>query len=322
MDRIARAVTTLRAAATSATSASALEGARTSLEEFGEIEKRIRDYITSGAQLMAADVIFTEGGETALDTARQIERARVEEHHSLDAYETALRRQQLLALGGAAALSLLIVAILALTPPHTSTDSAASKGLVNGDELVLRSADRLDLDSREMSPARQASEQSAHRALGAAAQLCTELGRLTDLEELKTLLERVADAMDASGLMLWIGSTNGTEIRLVLAHGYSPEMIVRISAIPSSADNAAAIAYRTGTLQIVPSRSASSKGAIAAPILSADGCAGVLSAEIRDGGEASASVQALAAIFAAQLGGILAPASVPGEQPSAGSAAV
>jgi hypothetical protein len=42
-----------------------------------------------------------------------------------------------------------------------------------------------------------------------------------------------------------------------------------------------------------------------APILGAQGCIGALSAEIRGGGEASESVQALAAIVAAQLAGVL-----------------
>jgi GAF domain-containing protein len=44
---------------------------------------------------------------------------------------------------------------------------------------------------------------------------------------------------------------------------------------------------------------------VVAPILAADGCIGALSAEIRDGGETSDSVQALAVIFAAQLAGVL-----------------
>jgi hypothetical protein len=61
----------------------------------------------------------------------------------------------------------------------------------------------------------------------------------------------------------------------------------------------------------VLSRPGRSSGAVVAPILSADGCIGALSAEIRGGGETSDSVQALAAIFAALLAGVLvtAPAS-------------
>jgi len=60
-------------------------------------------------------------------------------------------------------------------------------------------------------------------------------------------------------------------------------------------------------------------GVAVAPILGAQGCIGALSAEIRGGGEASESVQALAAIVAAQLAGVLA--APPAESSDARAAA-
>ena len=83
-------------------------------------------------------------------------------------------------------------------------------------------------------------------------------------------------------------------------------MIARIPPVPRTADNAAAAAYRSGTLQIVLSRPGVSSGAVVAPILSADGCIGALSAEIRGSGETSELVQALATIFASHLAVVLA----------------
>jgi hypothetical protein len=122
--------------------------------------------------------------------------------------------------------------------------------------------------------------------------------------------------MDASGLMVWVGSTAGDDLRPVLAHGYTEETIARFPPVPRTADNAAAAAYRSGAMQIVPSRRPGASGAVVAPILTADGCIGALSAEIRSGGETSQSVQALASIFAAQLAGVLAasPAAAPEQQ--------
>ena len=61
-------------------------------------------------------------------------------------------------------------------------------------------------------------------------------------------------------------------------------------------------------------------GAVVAPILSADGCIGALSAEIRHGAETSEAVQALAEIFAAHLAGVLAqtqPADASADQKAA-----
>ena len=144
--------------------------------------------------------------------------------------------------------------------------------------------------------------------LKAAAKLCTEFGRVNDLDGLTALLARAADVMDANGLVVWLGNAVGADLRPALAHGYSPQMLARMSTVPRSADNAAAAAYRSGELQIVLARPGASSGAVVAPLLSAEGCVGALSAEIRDGGEISASVQALATIFAAQLTGILASA--------------
>ena len=139
---------------------------------------------------------------------------------------------------------------------------------------------------------------------------------------MKTLLGRAAELLDASGLMLWMATASGAELRPALAHGYDPQTLARIPPVPRSAGNAAAAAFRTATLQIVLSRPGSSKGAIVAPVLSADGCIGVLSAEMRDGAEASETVQAVAAIIAAQLAGVVASTSAPGEERPADSAAM
>jgi hypothetical protein len=67
-------------------------------------------------------------------------------------------------------------------------------------------------------------------------------------------------------------------------------------------------------LQIVLSQPGSSTGAIVAPLLSPEGCIGALSAEIASGGEASDGVQALAAIFAAQLAGVLHASAAPANE--------
>ena len=141
--------------------------------------------------------------------------------------------------------------------------------------------------------------------LRAASQLCTDLGRVSDLEELKQLVGQAADLMDASGIVIWISAADGTYVQPALSHGYPPHVMARMSRILRSADNAAAAVYRTGQMQIVLAHPGESNGAVVAPLLSADGCIGAFSAEIRGGGESSESVQALAAIFAAQLAGVL-----------------
>src|SRR6185369_13163275 len=117
-------------------------------------------------------------------------------------------------------------------------------------------------------PAGTASSSAQSALFKAAAELATDFGRVRDLDELTRILGRVADVMDATGVMVWIGSASGGDLRPVLAHGYSAEMIARIPPVPRSADNAAASAYRTGQLQIVLARPGATAGAVVAPILS------------------------------------------------------
>jgi hypothetical protein len=142
--------------------------------------------------------------------------------------------------------------------------------------------------------------------LRAAVDVCTKLNRARDLDELNDRLGDAATVIDASGLIVWLGSAAGASLRPVLANGYSERALARMPLVARSEDNAAAAAYRTGELQIVRAQPGLSSGALAAPMLSRDGCIGALTAEIRNGGESAPQVQAMAAILAAQLAGILA----------------
>ncbi len=267
--------------------------------EFGNIDKRVREYITSGQQLMAADVIFTEGSDAAATAGRQVETARLAEHQAFDRDLAEMRRQQAITIAAAAGVCALIV--LVLIPIRRTAIAAAA----------LDASSSMSIAPFPVGvPASPASTDTTSPTAGAlfrtAADLATDFGRVRDLEELTRILARAADLLDASGLMVWMGTAMGGDLRPVLAHGYSSQMIARIPPVPRSADNAAASAYRSGTLQIVLSRPGVSSGAVVAPILSADGCIGALSAEIRGSGETSELVQALAAIFASHLAVVLA----------------
>jgi hypothetical protein len=256
----------------------------------------------------------------ATSAARLVEAARLAEHQAFDAHEAAERRLEVYALGGAAALAAFILGLLAFARPAPRM-AAAAVSSVPATPPAARQANPpsapLDLSLQAtpppaMSVARRDSRKSpielprgSAPALKAAADLCTEFGRVKDLPDLTRLLGRAADMMDASGVIVWLGNSSGGDLRPVLAHGYTDETLSRIPSVPRSADNAAAAAYRSGSLQIVLTRPGTSSGAVVAPLLSSDGPIGAFTAEIRDRGETSDSVQALSAIFAAQLAGVL-----------------
>ncbi len=303
--------TALQSATTALTALpeSAGPGARTALDEatatvveFAAIDKRVRDYLKSGQQLMAGDVIFTEGSDAAATAVRQIETARLAEHQAADAEVTGIRKQQMLTAAVAAGLVGIIVLLLIPVPRSTVSEAPSSSIAPMAPATVeLTAVEPITVPA----PIVPAPPRAAGSMFKAATDVVTDFGRVRDLDELARVLGRAADVMDASGLMVWAGSVEGSDLRPVLAHGYSAEMIARIPPVARSADNAAAAAYRSGTLQIVLSRPGGSSGAVVAPILSADGCIGALSAEIRSGGETSDSVQALAIIFAAHLAGVI-----------------
>jgi hypothetical protein len=285
----------------------ALDEAAATVAEFGNIDRRARDYINGGQQLMAADVIFAEGGDTAATAARQVETARLAEHQAFDVTEASLRENEALAASGAAGVAVLVVLLL-IPRPRVSDGETADTGL-----SITSIAPPPAVAPAESVPASRNAT-----VLKAAASLATDFGRVRDADEMTRLLGRAATLMDASGIVIWLGSTAGSSLQPILAHGYSPQAVGRMPPVPRSADNAAGAAYRTGKMQIVLAQPGGVSGAIVAPILSADGCMGVLSAEIEGGGEASEGVQALATIIAAQLAPVLVePPAAAAEQKTA-----
>lgn len=319
------AVAWMRESLTSADARAAADQASAALTEFIEVDKRAREYIRGGQTLMAGDVIFTEGGQLAGVAARQVETARQMEHQAAEAALADLRRQQVIAAGSGAGIVGLLVLLLGLAGAGAREEPEPAVVLLNrirpdaGEEGIVSHARPTPGDAARAAaaPPTPASQRAARNSavLKAAADLATDFGRVRDSQELARLLERAADLIDATGLIVWMGSPTGSDIRPVLTHGYAPQMMARMPPVPRTADNAAAAAYRTGTLQIVLSKPGGPAGAIVAPILGVDGCAGALSAEIRDGGEGSEAVQSLTAIVAAHLAGVLA-ASPAAEEPA------
>ena len=314
-ESITQTLSAIRTSARTAASKASLDDAAGSLTEFAAIDKRVRDYIKAGQSLMAGDVIFTEGAQTAAGAARYVESARLSEHQAVDAIEADKRKLQAAALASAALITILVLVLIGIVQPVAADEvTTPTTGLSLTPappppaELPLRDAPR-----RETTPTSVFSARAVSPILKNAAGLCTEFARVTSLEDLTALLGRAAEMLDASGLVVWLGTPTGSDLRPVLAHGYNDQALARMPTVPRSANNAAATAYRSGALQIVLAVPGSSAGAVVAPLLGPDGCIGALSAEIASGGEASEAVQALATLFAAQLAAVLAapPEAVP-----------
>jgi hypothetical protein len=120
------------------------------------------------------------------------------------------------------------------------------------------------------------------------------------------LLERIAKALDASGVIVWMPGGPGSALRPVLAHGYAPFALARMGSIDPADDNATATAFRTGKVLVVPSEPLAS-GAIVAPLITSDGCSGAMAVALREGVEATDHLRAVATILGAQLATLFTP---------------
>ena len=161
---------------------------------------------------------------------------------------------------------------------------------------------------------------SATLDLQLAADLCTDLGQLSNTSQLNVILASVAQVFNANGIIVWILDGNSRSLRPAIGHGYSKETLAKLGTIPCDDDNATAVTFRDEQMPIVPAEP-STLGAITAPIVSMSGCIGVLSLELRDEWEQNEEVQATAAILAAQLSTLVVPdATVKNESAEAAQA--
>lgn len=134
----------------------------------------------------------------------------------------------------------------------------------------------------------------------AVAALCTGLGRAGSPGEVQRLLGQGAEVLDASGLIVWLWDRWVDGLRPSLVHGYADAVVAQLPIVRREADNAVAAAFRSArTCAIEGGPDASD--ALASPLLTPDGCAGVLAIELQHGCARMPSVRAATTILAAQL---------------------
>ena len=320
-------IDTLNATAGSQPARDALANATTSLKTFEGADRRARNYAATGQKLLASDIIFADGLTAATDLIGSLDQAAGYSAAARTVAASAAQREQLTYLGAAAGVVLLVLLLLtpvgagAATPvaavqeqASAPTEPAAVLDLkLRGDEPPVRRPPVVTVAPKKtpapLSPAsaqNPAPPPSAAVEIQALASVCTDLAKLSDTDTLPGILERTARTLDASGLVLWVADFEGAELVPVATHGYPASVLARLGTIRRDAENATAAAFRTGLIQIVPG-TGSAGGAIAAPLVTPAGCRGVMSAEVRGGGEKQPAKLAAAAIVSAQLSALVGP---------------
>jgi CHASE3 domain sensor protein len=346
LDGLRESLGTLRASASARDSQSNIDAAAGHLQDFGQMDTRAREYVRTNQDLLAADMIFSNGTELTDAAVAALDQAAASEMAARNAAADTFGRREAFALVAAAFASGLVVLLLlpgvereTPAPPFVERSVPAGPKPVPvrvqslepfGNEGEGWSSARrtgggptavpgLDTPGETL-PAVAAADQPlaappslapASAAvpsvdLRAVAALCTELSRVDDTMALPPLLDQAASVLDAAGIILWIADPDGRELNPVLAQGYPQHLINRLGTIPRGAENATAAAFRTGLLQTV-NADGISNGAIAAPLVACGGCVGVMAAEVRGDGEKQEAKLAAATILAAQLASLVGP---------------
>lgn len=254
-----------------------------------DIETRAEDHLRLGQDLMATDLIFTEGRAVDVAVASSVRALRAAEDESFGvaragALDSAWTIVGLTAAFWVAGLMLLTRLPAASAPPSTPVSVAG--------------ASLLDEQSLHLEP-----PAVVRPNLQAAADVCTALGRLTSADDLPRLLQQAAAVLDASGVVVWMAA--GEELFAAAAFGYAPAVVRTMGPINRAAINATAAAWRSGALQAVAGDD-SVRSALAAPMLGAERCIGVLAVEMKAGREEDPAIRAVATLIAAQLAAAVA----------------
>ena len=143
------------------------------------------------------------------------------------------------------------------------------------------------------------------RNVVATARLCTRIACARDDHDLSSALEETVGVLDAQGAILWVLDPDRDALFPVLAHGYPDELLTKLPDVGRRDDNAIAAAFYCGQKQVVRGEG-DVTGAFVVPLITPDGCVGVLALEFANGGEQHELVQALATIVTAQLSTLFA----------------
>jgi len=282
LDQLNRDLAAVRLAARSADAGKAFVALADSRNALVAADERIRENLTHGQELMAADIIFSDGRnavDALMSTLDEVQRA---ERNRTRVEVAALEQERWSVLG----LATLVLFGVVLTLIRVSAPSVATS---------IESAERRDT---RLAVSDTPGKTGRPVDLAAAAALCTDLSRVSETAALSELLGRAAALLDASGATLWLGA--GDQLFAVLGHGYSQQTLARFGPIARDGDNAVAKAWRTGRLATVRGNGTTAS-AIVAPMFGPGGCIGVLALESRPASENDPALQAVAAMITAQL---------------------
>jgi hypothetical protein len=292
-----------------------LDAAAAAFTALVDVDTRARQALAEGQPTAAGEAIFNEGLALRERLASELSAARSAHVSAIERDMGRLGQVRLGVTAAALALVLLLTLLASRLNRQPPVSAAASMAQMLR-ELPPPVKSPLATPSVPIAvPAKPAAATAtAPTAVTAptvnlpeAAELCGDLAQVIDGSDVPGLLARTARLLEASGVIVWMADTDGRRLQPALTHGYSDKVLSRLGSLAVDADNVTSLAFRSRRSQQV---NGGSSGAIAIPLVTANGCTGVLAAEVKDTKLAPDAI-ALARIIAAQFATIIAPVEEP-----------
>jgi len=290
----------LRSAVDSSVARTHIEGATSAVADLLSSDKRARAALESDERFVASDIIFSDSVAPSQMVASELAAVRLA---ATEASAASSRWQSTgrLVLGPVALIAVLLLAFLAGRASH---DSQAPPATIA--EMLRELPPPVKTAGIAPKPAVPVQVPAATVNLNAAAELCVDLARVMDARDMQPLLERAAKVLEATGMILWVVNQERTSLLPVLTHGYPERVLVRLNALDVEADNVTSYAYRSVRPQTLLGSGPGTTSAIAVPLVTANGCNGVLAAEVYDT-KPSTEFISLSRVIAAQFATMINP---------------
>lgn len=272
------------------------------VDRLASAEQRARDHMRSDQALLAGDVIFNEARDLLDGLRVQVARGRDQVMAAANAREAALKREQMMLVAGA--VGVLALVMLVLVPTGRRPAAVATQP---PDPEPARDEGRVLTPARPVAaPIRPVVVASN---VGALASLCSDIAAVTETSQIEPLLDRARELLGARGLIVWLSTPDRMELHSAAASGYDARVISRLGPIHRETSNLTADAFRDNASR-TSAAAGTTAAALAVPLPSPDGPAGVFAAELATGTDVDDNKLATARVIAAQLGTLLG--SIPG----------
>lgn len=286
-----------------------------SVDQLTAAERRARTYVSREDLLLAGDLIFTEVRDLLATATSQVSAQRIELRRHHEQRAAATRTEQIMLATGALALWIVIAMFLTPTEVKPATKNPAEWRLELKETLakpIPTSASPVEAALAAPAPlAPQAPLEPSVRVASVreTSEICADLSALSDPGALQGTLARVSKLLDATGLIVWVASNDGTSLSPVATHGFDATLVARIGKVPRDGANLTASSFRDNAPKIsAPTTTA--PAALAVAMCGPTGPAGVLSVELKPGQSVDEAKVALASIIAAQLATLAMPVTI------------